>query len=109
MGIVGIVNPVELRSPKFFQAPSEFFAGRSHVLKQFDFMIEVDQKGLILVAEHPVEEGTTSGALLIDDQPLAQACIHQKAEGEREIVVLTKVPNGLRLAILFDLEVILSE
>jgi hypothetical protein len=60
----------------------EFLAGRREVLEEFDFVIEMDEESFIFVfAQDSIEEGAASGAFLIEDAALAEAGVHEEAEG----------------------------
>ena len=76
------MSPLESRSgasskfERFFQ----FLAGRSEVLKQFHFVIEMDHEVFVLVfAKHVVEKAVACRAFLAEDPPLAHAGVHQQA------------------------------
>src|SRR5208283_1732193 len=76
------------------------------VLEEFHFPIKVNDKGLVLVdAQHLIEKGGAGVALLAENTPLAEAGIHQKAEGQRKIRLMREVANGLRAVIFFQLEI----
>src|SRR6267154_991123 len=76
-------------------------------LEEFDFVIEMDEKGFVFVfAEDVIEERAAGGAFLIKDAALAEAGVHEEAEGEREIGFLGEIGDGLRLAVLVEGEVV---
>jgi hypothetical protein len=60
----------------------EFPARSGEVLKEFDFVIEMDEESLIFVfAQDTIEEGAAGGALLIENTALAEAGVDEEAEG----------------------------
>jgi hypothetical protein len=88
----------------------EFLAGRGDVLEEFDFVIEVDEEGFVLVfAEDAIEEGAAGGAFLIEDAALAEAGVDEEAEGKREIRLFGEIGDGLGLGVLFEGEVVFGE
>ena len=88
----------------------EFFARSGEVLEEFDFVIEMDEEGLVFVfAEDVIEKRAAGGAFLIEDAALAEAGVHEEAEGEREIRFLGEIGDGLRLAVLIEGEVVFGE
>jgi len=70
----------------------------------------MDDEGFVLVfAQNVIEEGMAGREFLIEDAALAQAGVHEEAEGEREIGFLGKVGDGLWLVVLGEGEVVLGE
>jgi len=100
----------ELRGVELIDGREEFFARSGEVLKEFDFVIEMDEEGFVFVfAEDVIEERAAGGAFLIKDAALAEAGVHEEAEGEREIGFLGEIGDGLRLAVLVEGEVVFGE
>jgi hypothetical protein len=100
----------ELRGVDLIDGREEFLAGRSEVLEEFDFVIEMDEEGFVLVfAQDAIEKRAAGGAFLIEDAALAEARVHEEAEGEREAGFLGEVGNGLRLSVLLESEVVFGE
>ena len=59
----------------------EFLARGGEVLKEFDFVIEVNEERPIFVfAQDTIEEGAAGGALLIENAALAEAGVDEEAE-----------------------------
>jgi hypothetical protein len=73
-------------------------------------VIEMDEEGFVFVfAEDVIEERAAGRAFLIKDAALAEAGVHEEAEGEREIGFLGEIGDGLRLAVLIEGEVVFGE
>src|SRR5258708_31525558 len=70
----------ELRGVELIDGREEFFARSGEVLEEFDFVIEMDEKGFVFVfAEDVIEERAAGGAFLIKDAALAEAGVHEEA------------------------------
>src|SRR5258708_32516292 len=90
----------ELRGVELIDGREEFFARSGEVLKEFDFVIEMDEKGFVFVfAEDVIEERAAGGAVLIKDAALAEAGVPGEAEGEPGIGFLGEIGDGLRRAV----------
>jgi hypothetical protein len=100
----------ELRGVDLIDGCEEFLAGRSEVLEEFDFVIEMDEEGFVFVfTKDTIEERSAGGAFLIEDAALAEAGVHEEAEGEREVGLFGEVGDGLGLAVLIESEVVFGE
>jgi hypothetical protein len=88
----------------------EFFAGRGEVLKEFDFVIEMDEEGFVFVfAQDAIEERAAGGAFLIENAALAETGVDEKAEGEREVGFFGEIGDGLGLGVLVEGEIVFGE
>jgi hypothetical protein len=100
----------ELRAVDLIDGCEEFLAGRGEVLKEFDFVIEVDEEGFVFVfAQDAIEERAAGGAFLVEDAALAEAGVNEEAESEREIGLFGEIGDGLGLGVLFKSEVVFGE
>src|SRR5258708_35188577 len=64
----------ELRGVELIDGCEEFFARSGEVLEEVDFVIEMDEEGLVFVfAEDVIEERAAGGALLLCVAALAEA------------------------------------
>jgi hypothetical protein len=100
----------ELRAVDLIDGREKFLAGGREVLEEFDFVIEVDEEGLVFVfAQDAIEERAAGGAFLIEDTALAKAGIDEEAEGEREIGLFGEIGDGLGLGVLFEGEVVFGK
>lgn len=93
-------------SVQLLERGAKLFARGSEILQEFNLAIEVDEESLVLLrAQCAVEKGVTRAALLIEDTPLAEACVNKQPEGEGKIALAREILDGLRAAIFFDREV----
>src|SRR5208337_2086519 len=68
----------ELRRVNLIDGRLQFLAGSGEVLKERNFPVELNDKGLVLVhAQNLIEKSAAGRALLIDDASLAHAGVHQ--------------------------------
>jgi hypothetical protein len=83
---------------------------RRQILKQFHFMIEVEDKRFVLVvSEHLSEKGSAGIALLIQDTSLTQTGIDEQTERKGEIRVLGEIANGLELPVVVQHKIIFRQ
>ena len=88
----------------------EFLARGGEILEEFDFVVEVNDKGLVFVlAEDAIEERAAGGAFLVEEAELAEAGVDEEAEGEREVGLFGEIGDGLGLGVLFEGEVVFGE
>src|ERR1700691_319298 len=100
----------EFRLTQRLERRFELLARRSEVLEQFDFVIEVNHKSLVLIfTQYVIEKSVARGALLVQHTPLAHARVHQQPQRERKIGVLREIGNRLRMAVLFQYELIFAQ
>ena len=100
----------ELRRMNLIDGGEEFFARGGEVLKEFDFVIEMDEEGCVLaIAKDVIEEGAAGGAFLVEDAALAETGVNEQAEGEREVGLFGEIGDGLGLAVLFEGEVVFGK
>ena len=84
--------------------------GRSQVLQQFHFPIEVNKEGFVLgLHEHLIEKTAARVALRVEHLVLTATGIDEQTKGEREICLLRKIFDGLRAAIFLQREIVFSE
>jgi len=75
-----------------------------------DAVVELDEDGAVVWSgEHGGEEGSACGDLVGDVCALGAAGVDHEGEGERQTGALREVGDGLRLAILLELEVVAGE
>src|SRR5580692_4035046 len=100
----------ELRRLELIERSFEFLSRRSQLQEKLHFVVEVDEKGFVLVfTEYVLEKRAAGGALLIENAPLAHAGIHQQAERQRKIGFVNKIGDRLRMAILVQDKIILGQ
>src|SRR4029077_9661340 len=88
----------------------EFLTRGGEVLEEFDFVVEMDEEGFVLVfAQDAIEEGAAGGAFLVEEAALAEAGVDEEAEGEREIGLFGEIGDGLGLGVLFESEIVFGE
>ena len=78
------------------------------VLQQVDVYVEGDDESFVLVAQNVIEESAAHFLFHFEHAHLAAAGVDEDAERKRQIAFRCKVFNGLGLAVLKQLEVILS-
>ena len=100
----------KLRGVDLVDSGEKFLAGSGEVLEEFYFVIEVDEEGFVFVfAKDAVEERAAGGPLLVEEAALAEAGVHEEAEGEREVGLFGEIGDGLGLGVLFEDEVVFGE
>jgi len=100
----------ELRRVELVDGREEFLTGGGEVLHEFDLVIEMDEEGFVFVfAQDAIEESTAGGALLVENLALAEAGVHEQAQGEREVGLFGEIGDGLRFAVLLESEVVFGE
>ena len=100
----------KLRGVDFINGGEEFLTRGGEILEEFDFVVEMDEEGFVLVfAQDAIEEGAAGGAFLVEDAALAEAGVDEEAEGEWEIGLFGEIGDGLGLGVLFEGEVVLGE
>jgi hypothetical protein len=88
----------------------EAFLGTGQVLEQLDFGIEPDHERLVLrFLDDLIEEQTAGGLFVVDNSALAQAGIHQQADGQRQVRLPRKIPDGLGIAVFLEAEILFVE
>ena len=101
---------VELRHVKFLQRRFQLLVRRGQVLQQLDVPIKMDDEGLVLFRTHQVVQEAIAGrALLLQHASLTHAGVNQQTKRERQVRIFGEVTDGLRMAVLLQLEVVLGQ
>ena len=81
--------------------------GRSEVLQEFHFPVEVNHEGQIFVlAKKFIEEAVACAALLIEDAALAEAGVHQEAQPQRQVAFVREIVDGLGTPVFIQLKIV---
>jgi hypothetical protein len=117
--VVALVLVAVLHSD-LIEGGAKFGAGGGEVLEEIGFVGELDEEGLVgsgaaggrchhLALHHFVQEGFAGSALVFEGTADRAAGVDEEAEGQREVVVLVEVADGLRTAVDGEGEVGLGE
>ncbi len=87
----------------------QFLVRRGQVLQQFHLAIEVNQEGLVLVAQQAGEKAAAGVALIRQNAPLAHAGIHQQPQRQLQIGLARKICDCLRAPVFFQFEIVLTQ
>ena len=87
----------------------QFLVRRGQVLQQLHLAIEVNQEGLVLVAQQVGEKAAAGVALIRQNAPLAHAGIHQQPQRQRQIGLARKIRDRLRAPVFFQFEIVLTQ
>ena len=100
----------KLRGMNLINGGLEFLAGGSEVLKEFDFVVEMNDEGFVFIfAEKTIEKRAAGGKFLIEYAALTEAGVDQEAEGEGEIGFPGEIGDSLRFGVLGEDEVFFGE
>ena len=118
LGIVRVlvvaVLVVTILCTDLIESGPQFGARRGEVLKQVGLMCKLDEKGLVgrsagWRGHHLVKERFAGEALVVERAADRAAGVDEKPEGQRQIVVLIEIADGLRLAVDAEGEVVFGQ
>ena len=78
-------------------------------MQKFGLVVEVNDESLILRTKHLVEEGVAGAALFAEHAALAQACIDQQSERQREIRFAAEVLDDFRAPVFLQRKVVFRQ